>query len=405
MTCLHCNKKLGFFSRYKDTPFCSEEHLRAHQEELERALMERLGSKNKPTLKPLQDLSPAQATPASSRLDFASQPRREVQTSSPGLRVAAPLPTIAPTSKPPASFSPTADPVPAQQPQAPFSEDFLLEVPQAAVALHPERPHTPASAFSILLSAACYTPRASFPNFDFNLARQAEPVAIESLFAPLPAELPIVPKLYSNEKFSDINLKLHLSSYTRLPTYSIEFDQEEAIPLEYEPALSSLPHPALGERSEIPPRPRLRYPYAASTASTAGSGTNVLHLGSVSLDRIISPVGPPVGSAAPTKLVSHLGPLSDRDTTAVGAGEQASLPIDTANSVSFPAQVNLDFLSSSRAAVPLRKSYSGSPLGAALQPASGLNPARDPRRLPALCFPSAYQLGPKLPPRPESTVS
>jgi hypothetical protein len=45
MTCLYCGKKLGFFSRYKDTPFCSEEHLRAHQDEMERALMERLGSK------------------------------------------------------------------------------------------------------------------------------------------------------------------------------------------------------------------------------------------------------------------------------------------------------------------------------------------------------------------------
>jgi hypothetical protein len=45
MTCLYCGKKLGFFSRYKDTPFCSEEHLRLHQDEMERALMERLGSK------------------------------------------------------------------------------------------------------------------------------------------------------------------------------------------------------------------------------------------------------------------------------------------------------------------------------------------------------------------------
>ncbi len=45
MTCLYCGKKLGFFSRYKDTPFCSDEHLRAHQDEMERALMERLGSK------------------------------------------------------------------------------------------------------------------------------------------------------------------------------------------------------------------------------------------------------------------------------------------------------------------------------------------------------------------------
>src|SRR5436190_2238140 len=45
MTCLYCGKKLGFFSRYKDTPFCTEEHLRSHQDELERALLERLGSK------------------------------------------------------------------------------------------------------------------------------------------------------------------------------------------------------------------------------------------------------------------------------------------------------------------------------------------------------------------------
>ncbi|GAB4362302.1 MAG: hypothetical protein OHK0021_06370 [Bryobacter sp.] len=45
MTCLYCGKKLGFFSRYKDTPFCSEDHLRLHQDEMEKALMERLGSK------------------------------------------------------------------------------------------------------------------------------------------------------------------------------------------------------------------------------------------------------------------------------------------------------------------------------------------------------------------------
>jgi hypothetical protein len=43
MTCLYCGKKLGFFSRYKDTPFCSEDHLREHQTELEQALIERLG--------------------------------------------------------------------------------------------------------------------------------------------------------------------------------------------------------------------------------------------------------------------------------------------------------------------------------------------------------------------------
>jgi hypothetical protein len=75
MTCLYCGKKLGFFSRYKDTPFCSEEHLRTHQDELERALMERLGSKSTAPTKSLSDLANAPAAPLKSLLGLEAATR------------------------------------------------------------------------------------------------------------------------------------------------------------------------------------------------------------------------------------------------------------------------------------------------------------------------------------------
>jgi hypothetical protein len=398
MTCLHCSKKLGFFSRYKDTPFCSEEHLRAHQEELERALMERLGSKAKPTPKLLPDLFPAQPSSARSPRNSDSQTRLETTPSLPHPGPEAPLPPIAAASRLPAPAPPTAKPAPAPS-EPPFSEDYLVELPRAAAALRPNQPHAPASAFSILLTAACYTPRTSSPKLDFNLACQAAPVAIESPFDPLSGDNSIQLEPYLNEEHNNFNLKLHLKNYSHPAPLSIEFFLEEAIPLDYEPAISLLPHHALGERSAIPPRPRLRYPYAASELTSAA---NVLSLGSASVDVTFSSIL----SAAPPNPVSPLDPSPGPDTTADGAGrKEASLPVPLAGPLFSPAQVNLDSLSSSRAIDLRPKSCSGAFRWTALQPAPALNPLPGPSYLPALSFPSAYQLGPKLPPRPESMVS
>lgn len=76
MTCLYCGKKLGFFSRYKDTPFCSEEHLRAHQDEMERALMERLGSKIS-AQSGQRELAREESLPPESKRDSKQESKRD----------------------------------------------------------------------------------------------------------------------------------------------------------------------------------------------------------------------------------------------------------------------------------------------------------------------------------------
>lgn len=409
MTCLYCGKKLGFFSRYKDTPFCSEEHLRTHQDVLERALMERLGSKAKTPAKPLKDLAEAEPPAVRSMFGLESSLRTPEPT---------PPPPVATPAAPPAPEPPPA-PLKADPPRpsapAPMNEDFLVELPHPAAALEPEKPLIPASAYAIIVQADCCTPQLPPAPAPFSLPFEPDEFPIESAFNPVSTTAPAPPQPYTDQLFEDRKLKLPVSAPVPPSADSLEYPLGELVALEYDASLTPLAYSALGHRDAIAPRPRLRYPYAASQVS---STWNLLPVTEDTLPFTASDEWAPVLPAAQHTLEPGAALLADSHPSPV---QELPLSIAALTGYSLAPASEENFGDS--LAVYARTLSDRSGLGGSFSNGdwaphiarphaatqvlqhTRLLKTRHANRVPPIPFPSLFQLGPVLPPRPESTVS
>ena len=424
MTCLYCGKKLGFFSRYKDTPFCSEEHLRVHQDELERALMERLGSKSvtparslrsldslvneapplKSMVRPeaaarsLEPATTAKESPKDSKQASDPQPRESKPKE---LKVAAPLP-------PEPVATPSAPPPP------PLYEDYIIEMPSSRPALDARQPLIPPSSFAIIVQADCCTP--SSPDPDLNLAFPLDTTEFEidtsSLLRNCTFAAPELPAAYGEDGFGQ--------DWSRLPvSVSSEPDSDFAlfgdiVPLEYDATSSLLQYNALGRRDELTPRIRLRFPYAASEVSSvwnelpftdqsyplsACSDWDPILPSASGQPRIQEPQATQPELTPPHKVKLSIQALANFTLDYAEQQDSSDSLVVLALSLSDSSGLSIDCASSSWAAKTMLPGPSTS-----WQARSNWQPVRSSDRVPPIPFPSLFQLGPVLPPRPESSA-
>jgi hypothetical protein len=410
MTCLYCGKKLGFFSRYKDTPFCSEEHLRTHQDELERALMERLGSKSTAPTKSLSDLANAPAAPLKSLLGLEAATRVPEKAEALERVVEEVAP---PVQKPEVKVAEEKQAAPA-----PLHEDYLFELPDPVAALDASTPLVPPSSFAIIVQADCCTP--SLPeakaNFGFELDETEFEFDTTSLLRSASFEAPPAPAAFGADGFGEPWVEFPSGSNQSVQN-DFDFDPGELgelAPLEYEAVVSTIKHTALGHRDEIEARIRLRYPYAASQVSSNWNGLQefeqsfpiseasdwapilptaaaelTLHEATQSENWIEPHLDVPLSIQA---LVTHR--LDGADSEEFGDSLRVMARQLSATSPASPElglghwapEVALPKAAVSRSFAPKWKQY------------------RSSDQVPPVPFPSLFQLGPVLPPRPESAA-
>ena len=396
MTCLYCGKKLGFFSRYKDTPFCSEEHVRVHQDELERALMERLGSKLTVPARSLE-ANASEAPPLKSTLSL------EMATSS-----------LEHVAKPAPESAPVATTIAAPPP--PLYENYLIDKPPALSALDTGQPFIPLSCFAIIVQADCCTPYSPEPNLNLAFPLEATEFEIDTsglhakcTFAPI-----ALPVAFDEAGFSENVewLRLPASVSPRLDTGVAIFGG--TIPLEYSAVPTLTHYNALGHRDELTPRIRHRYPYAASEISSAW---NVLPLTgetyrlSAALDW--DPILPSTASlpkieeqqASHQKLAPqfdipiYIRALANFQLDHAEQQDSSDALVVLAFALSDSAGLTIDCASTTWAAKTILPGLSTS-----WQSSFNWQHLRASDRVPAVPFPSLFQLGPVLPPSPESSA-
>ena len=396
MTCLYCGKKLGFFSRYKDTPFCSEEHVRVHQDELERALMDRLGSKSIVPARSLEALA-SEVPPLKSMISLES-----------AIRALEPVAKAAPEPTPVATTIAPAPP--------PLYEDYLIRMPASRSALDTSQPFIPLSCFAIIVQADCCTPYSPEPNL--NLAFPLETTEFEidtsGLLAKCTFAPPALPVAFDEAGFSENGewLRLPASVSSRLDTGIAIFG--DSMPLEYSAATTLIHYNVLGHRDELTPRIRHRYPYAASEISSAWNGLPLT--GQTYRLSAASDWDPILPSAAilpkieePQASQPELAPQFD---IPLSIRALANFKLDHAEqhdasdalavlafALSDSAGLTIDCASTTWAAKTILPGLSTS-----WQSSFNWQHLRASNRVPAVPFPSLFQLGPVLPPRPESSA-
>ncbi len=406
MTCLYCGKKLGFFSRYKDTPFCSEEHLRSHQDELEQALMERLGSKASTiAVRPGNGLVPVADRPIGKKIgspEYAAEvleTRSAASDENAGSRV---------------------DSRAEARDQVPLYEEFFEDFPMSRAHLRVDKPQVPLSSFAIIVQADCCTPSTPDSEAPLALALEQNDLRVDAARVPQVGwrmeGYGALPQINDVEEFGEAWLlfpdtgSLELETYFE-PTVDLE-------PLEYDavsdgPSSGAQATGALGQRDSIVPRPRNRYPYAASEVASALKVAPTLFgpLNIVSADdwEAIEPSGgesgwPLLPEAPQVEPYTHV-PLSIAAllnmtlATAPHAtwsqeGAPGSLPV-LARGLAESAGLQTECASTPMGMTPiLPGAGSHRPVLRSWQRNS------DEDRVSPLQFPSLFQLGPVLPPRP-----
>lgn len=419
MTCLYCGKKLGFFSRYKDTPFCSEEHLRTHQEELERALMERLGSKSNAPAKSLNDLVSTEAASTRAALDLeatrrvqeakAEVPQEDARRTEPPRQVKRAGREAEPPAPPPPAPAPPSAP-------APIHEDYLFHLPAAVASLNVETPVIPAASFAIIVQADCCTPTSPelIKNFGFDLDPTEFELDTNSLLKVGTFTNPPQPNAFGEESFGDFWVKLPRDTKAALELQTDFGVSDELLPLEYEAASTSLHHTALGQRNEIDPRPRLRFPYSASQVnstwnSLASTGLNFAITSAYDWDPILPMTASEVkiesAPAAPLQRSPSVDvPLTINALTRLSLDGADSEDFGDALSV-FARSLSANAGIASDCAVGFWASSVALPSPSTeLTFRSSWESSRFADRVPPVPFPSLFQLGPVLPPRPESSA-
>jgi hypothetical protein len=415
MTCLYCGKKLGFFSRYKDTPFCSEEHLRTHQDELERALMERLGSKSTAPTKSLSDLANAPAPPLKSMLGLEAATR--------GPEAAEELERLAEAAPPPVQKLEAKQPeAPVEEEKknapAPLHEDYLFELPDPVAALDTNAPLVPPSSFAIIVQADCCTP--SLPeakaNFGFELDETEFEFETTSMLRSAEFAAPPVPAAFGADGFGEPWVEFPSGSNETVQS-DFDFDPGELgelAPLEYEAVVSTIQHTALGHRDEIEARIRLRYPYAASQVSSNWNGLQEFEESfPISDASDWAPIVPQAAAELPLQEVTRsenwIEPHLD---VPLSIQALVGYQLEGADSEEFgdSLRVMARQLSASSPASPEIGLGSWAPELALPKAAVSRNFApkwkqyRSSDSVPPVPFPSLFQLGPVLPPRPESAA-
>lgn len=412
MTCLYCGKKLGFFSRFKDTPFCSEEHLRVHQDELERALMERLGSKSVAPARSLESLA-NEAPPPKSKMGLESpramdpvakaSSKESLKESKKAREIKA-----APPPAPEPAVKETAAPPP------PLCEDYIIERPASRPDLDTSLPLIPPSSFAIIVQADCCTPYSpepvlypGFPMDDTGFEIDTTSLLNNCTFAP-----PELPTLYEESDFGKDLIRLPVSVSAEAKFDFALFG--DIVPLEYDAANSTLRQNMLGRRDELEPRIRFRYPYAASEVSSSSKGLPLTDENySLSDSSDWDPILP-----APCSLPQMEEPLATQHELA----PQLDVPLSKHALANFSLnraepQDTSDALIGFALALPhtdgLSTNCSSSSWAAntilpgpatTRRPRSIWQPTRSTDRVPPIPFPSLFQLGPVLPPRPESVA-
>ncbi len=428
MTCLYCGKKLGFFSRYKDTPFCSEEHLRTHQEELEKALMERLGSKSVAPNKSLSDLAtpePQQGKSSPSALppevsaeppvpQASKQSQKELKQEArqaakkEARQESSPTPK---TAKPSAAVeaSPQASDAPA-----PLHEDYLFLMLSPLSALNIENPLVPPASFAIIVQADCCTPSlpASTPDIHLPLDSTEFEVDAESLLYGTTFGSPAEPTAFDEDGFGEPWIELPSPADTNLELQSDFIVSGEQIPLEYEAIFTAMLHSPMGNRNEIEPRTRLRFPYAGSQVA---STWNVLPKTEESFpltvaedwDAVIPSVSPEFRLHAAFALPAEVAPFV---TVPLTIKSLIRLNLSAAEAADFGDSLDV-FAQALADSAGLSADCSASTWDSTVAlpgPSTNRNfrprwqPARSADRVPPVPFPSLFQIGPVLPPRPES---
>jgi len=374
MTCLYCGKKLGFFSRYKDTPFCSEEHLRSHQEELEQALMERLGSK----------VATSPSVSAGSPIPIADRPIGKKASAETDRDSRAP---------------------------APLCEELLWDFLAPIQHLRIDNPLMPSSSFAIIVQADCCTPSTpdregirALPIDPGGFALDAKGVAQFGLEG---GETPAAPMARGAEDFGEPWLLFPDSGpFESFTDFGASVD---LTPLEYEAVPEAPPPGALGHRDALTPRPRHRFPYAASELSSAftalESSGDLFVLGGPGDWIAIEPAAV-VSGDGPAPELPRVSPCKEVPLSIFAKVERSLAQADLESRVealTFDARAlgASDGVYTACASAP--------PILIPIAPGPG---ARRPilrswarrggdDRVPPLPFPSLFQLGPVLPPRPE----
>ncbi len=386
MTCLYCGKKLGFFSRYKDTPFCSEEHLRSHQDELEQALMERLGSK----------ASASSSVSAGAPIPIADRP----------IGKKAQAVTVEKAEKSAESREPAS-----------LCEEFFGDFPKMVSHLRVNQPQLPSSSFAIIVQADCCTP--STPDPDQSRALQFDPEEFYfdadgvAQFGLEGSETPEAPSARGAEVFGEPWLLFPDSGPFEIFTdFGASVEME---PLEYDAVPEAPPPGALGHRDAVTPRPRNRFPYAASELSSAFNRLE----GSA---KLLDLSGPNDWDAVePAVVVREEGPGPELPqvvpftNVSLSIAALVEMSLGTAD-LDWPAGVMEFNARALKAGEGLYVTCASSPIalnpilpGPAISGSGARRPVlrswarRDgDERVPPLPFPSLFQLGPVLPPRPES---
>lgn len=421
MTCLYCGKKLGFFSRYKDTPFCSEEHLRVHQDELERALMERLGSKSKAPVRSLDSLV-NEAPPPKSKMGLESArlpepaakaaPKESPKESHKESKKAKEIKAAPPPAPEPVVKEAAAPPQPPSPP--PLYEDYIIEKPASRPDLDTSVPLIPPWSFAIIVQADCCTPYSPEPVLHLGFPMDSTEFEIDTTsllnncsFAP-----PELPTPFAEVDFGEDLLRLPVSVSSEPDSDFSLFG--DIVPLEYDAANSPIQKNMLGRRDELEPRIRLRYPYAASEVSSTSKGLpstdenyslsnasdwDPILPSTCSLPQIEEPL------ATQPELAPHLDVPLSIHALANFSLSQAE-PQDTSD-----ALVVLAFTLSDTDGLSTNCSSSSWAANTMLpgpsktwQSRSNWQPTRSTDRVPPIPFPSLFQLGPVLPPRPESVA-
>jgi hypothetical protein len=425
MTCLHCGKKLGFFSRYKDTPFCSEEHLRTHQDELEQALMERLGSKSAAPAKSLRDLAHDSPSPIQSMVGLETSlraeepkplPRKELQPviefqvqEQPKPVVEAPKPQ--PLPEPPPAQPVAASPKP-EPPPAPLQERYFSYTPSARAALNIQEPLIPPASFAIIVQADCCTPHLPDHMMSSGFDSDATEFELEITdFNTTESEL----ELRTIEAFEEGDFG---EPWVELP--EINFEQtkpdfhfaEVESELDYEAGNTSPHYTAFGGRDEINPRIRPRFPYAASQVTSTLNSMPSYQEGLVFTESTDwEPVVPALHSSLKMK---------ESEPPQVEQKPSVDVPL------SISALLHFTLEGADREDFGETFSFEARPLAGhipvtvdcaiekwtstTLLPAPATQKSFRPRwqtprcsdRVPPVSFPSLFQLGSVLPPRPEN---
>ena len=410
MTCLYCGKKLGFFSRYKDTPFCSEEHLRSHQDELEQALMERLGSKASTiAVKPVNGPVPVADRPLGMKigsLDVSPNVYAERQETS---AEPADGKTNSRAGSRASSRAEAYDRAPLGP--APLCENFFADSPSSAAHLHPDKPLVPLSSFAIIVQADCCTPSTPDSEGARVLVLDTDDLRIDASSV---AQIgwgvegySALPKINDFEEFGEPWLLFPETGSLELET---DFEATgELEPLKYEAVAEAPWSSALGQRDSIVPRPRNRYPYAASEVASAlnfvPTQSGLLDIMSSDDWEAIEPVRregrqlllPETPQVEPYTHVplSNAALLNMTLGTAPWEGATGSLAV-LARALDESVGLHTECASSPMVVTPILPCVgSRRPVLRSWQRNGGED------RVPPLQFPSLFQLSPVLPPRPE----